>query len=202
MPRDETIQRALRIFREHHGWLRTAQAMRLGIAPRTLYALRDSGLVVQRSRGLYHLAEAPVSQHLDLLIVAQRVAKGVVCLLSALSFHGLTTQIPHQVYLALPNHAEKPRLEYPPLRLFWLSGQTYQAGIEEHLLDGVRVRIYGAEKSIADAFKFRTRIGLDVALDALKNYRQSPHFDVEHLLSMARVDRVESVLRPYLEALS
>ena len=201
MPRQETIQRAVQMFRQHHGWLRTRQALELGISPRTLYFLRDAGIIVRRSRGLYQLADMPVGHNLDLLTVAQRISKGVVCLLSALAFYELTTHIPHQVYLALPVRAEKPRLDYPPLRLFWLSEKVYQAGITTHRIEGISVRIYSPEKSIADAFKFRNKIGLDVAIEALRNYRQSPDFNVEALLSMARVDRVERILKPYLEAL-
>jgi predicted transcriptional regulator of viral defense system len=201
MPKEETIQNAIRIFEQHHGWLRTSQAIQLGISPRTLYALRDSGHIVRLSRGVYRLADAPVNQHQDLLIVAQRIPKGVVCLISALAFHNLTTQIPHQVYLALPNHAEKPRLAYPPLCLFWLSKRSYQAGIETHVFEGIPVRIYSAEKSVADAFKFRNRIGLDVALEALKMYRRSKFFDVQKLMDMARADRVEKIIRPYVEVL-
>lgn len=201
MPKKETIQKAIQIFKQHHGWLRTGQAVHLGISPRTLYALRDAGKITQLSRGVYRLANQPISQYQDLLVVAQRVSKGVICLLSALSFHGLTMQIPHQVYLALPNHAEKPRLDYPPLRLVWLSDRAYQAGIEEHLIEGLPVRIYSPEKSVADAFKFRNKTGLDVALEALKCYRQSDDFNVEKLLSMAQMDRVEKIIRPYLEVL-
>ena len=201
MPRQETVQHAIRIFRQHHGWLRTRQALQWGIAPRTLYYLRDVGIIIQRSRGLYQLADIPVSHNLDLLTVAQRVSKGVICLLSALAFYELTTQIPHQVYLALPIHAEKPRLDYPPLRLFWLSERVYHAGIETHSIEGVDFRIYSPAKSVADAFKFRNKIGLDVALEVLRNYRQSPDFDVEALLAMARVDRVEKIIKPYLEVL-
>ncbi|MBU1659865.1 MAG: type IV toxin-antitoxin system AbiEi family antitoxin domain-containing protein [Chloroflexi bacterium] len=201
MPKKETIQKAIQIFKQHHGWLRTGQAVHLGISPRTLYALRDAGKIIQLSRGVYRLADQPISQYQDLLVVAQRVSKGVICLLSALSFHGLTMQIPHQVYLALPNHAEKPRLDYPPLRLVWLSDRAYQAGIEEHLIEGLPVRIYSPEKSVADAFKFRNKTGLDVALEALKCYRQSDDFNVEKLLSMAQMDRVEKIIRPYLEVL-
>jgi len=194
-------RKALQIFSKHHGWLRTAQALRLGIAPRTLYALRDQGAIVQVRRGLFRLASEDVDAHHDLLVVAQKVPKGVVCLLSALAFYELTTQIPHEVYLALPNHAEKPRMDYPPLRLFWLSGQSYSAGIQEHRINGILVRMYSPEKSVADAFKFRKKVGLDVALEALKRYLAGNSPDVEGLLEMARVDRVASVMRPYLEAL-
>ena len=114
--------------------------------------------------------------------------------------HDLTTQIPHRVYVALPIHAEKPRLEYPPLRLFWLSRKTYSAGIETHELDAIPVKIYGIEKTIADCFKFRNIIGLDVALEALKDYRKREGFNIGILLNYARIERVEQVIKPYLEA--
>ena len=197
----ETIQSALQIFEQHHGWLRTSQALRFGVSARTLYALRDTGKIRQVSRGVYCLADQPISQHQDLIIVAQRVPVGIICLLSALALHHLTTQIPHHVYLALPNDAEKPRLDYPPVRLFWLSKKSYVAGVEEYIIDGQMIKAYSPEKCVADAFKFRNKIGLDVALEALKLYRKSENFDVEELLAMARINRVENILRPYMEAL-
>jgi predicted transcriptional regulator of viral defense system len=194
------IDRATEIFLNHNGILRTQQAIRLGIAPRTLYRMRDAGLILRESRGLYRLADTVLGSNTDLVQVALKIPKGVVCLISALSFHELTTQIPHQVYIALPIDAEKPRLEYPPLRIFWLSQKTYSAGIERHELDGIPVKIYGIEKTIADCFKFRNKIGLDVALEALRNYRRTEGFNVGTLLHYARIDRVEQVIRPYLEA--
>lgn len=199
--KENTIQKALQVFEQNHGWLRTRQALKLGISPRTLYTLRDSGQIIRASRGVYYLANRPVSQYHDLILVAQRVPKGVICLLSALSFHNLTTQIPHQIYLALPKDAEKPRLEHPPLRLFWLSQKAYHAGVEDHFLDGLPVRIYSPAKSVADGFKFRNKIGLDVALEALKHYRGSKNFNIDELMSMAQIDRVEKVIKPYLEAI-
>ncbi len=194
-------RKALEIFSEYHGWLRTMQALQLGIAPRTLYALRDRGAIVQVRRGLFRLAGEGGEAEDDLLVVAQKVPKGVICLLSALAYYDLTTQIPREVYLALPNHAEKPRLDYPPLRLFWLTARVYHTGIQEHKIGGIPVRMYSPEKSVADAFKFRSKIGLDVALEALRRYLGRDGADVEALLEMARVDRVERVMRPYLEAL-
>jgi predicted transcriptional regulator of viral defense system len=194
------IDRATEIFLNHNGILRTQQAIRLGIAPRTLYRMRDAGLILRESRGLYRLADTVLGSNTDLVQVALKIPKGVVCLISALSFHELTTQIPHQVYIALPIDAEKPRLEYPPLRIFWLSQKTYSAGIERHELDGIPVKIYGIEKTIADCFKFRNKIGLDVALESLRNYRRTEGFNVGTLLHYARIDRVEQVIRPYLEA--
>jgi predicted transcriptional regulator of viral defense system len=163
--------------------------------------MRDAGMIVRESRGLYRLANAEPSSYIDLVQVALRIPKGVICLISALSFHDLTTQIPHQVYVALPIYAEKPRLEYPPLRLFWLSQKTYSVGLENHELDGILVKIYGIEKTIADCFKFRNKVGLDVALEALRDYRKREGFNIGTLLHYARIDRVERVIKPYLEAI-
>lgn len=201
MATETAAERAIIRFEEHHGLLGTSQAIRLGIAPRTLYGLRDEGLITEVNRGLFRLTAAPPLSHPDLVQVAIKVPKGVVCLISALAFHGLTTQIPHEVYLALPNDAEKPRLLYPPLRLFWLTKKVYSSGIDEHLLDEIPVKVYGLEKTLADCFKFRRKIGLDVALEALKQAVMEQRIQVNKLLHFARLDRVEKVMRPYLEAL-
>lgn len=189
------------LFRDHGGMLHTAEAIRLGIHPRTLYAMRDSGILEPISRGLYRLADLPPPGNPDLVTVALKVRKGVICLISALAFHELTTQVPHEVYMAVEQGSEPPRLRYPPIRLFWFSGQAFSEGVEIHELDKIPVRIYTAEKTIADCFKHRNKIGLDVAVEALKIYRQRKPFDVEKILHFARVCRVERVMRPYLESL-
>jgi predicted transcriptional regulator of viral defense system len=163
--------------------------------------MRDIGLILRESRGLYRLADMEPGSFTDLTQVSLRVPKGVICLISALSFHDLTTQIPHLVYVALPIHAEKPRLEYPPIRLFWLSPKTYSAGIEQHALDGITVRIYSIEKTLTDCFKYRNKIGLDVALEALREYRRRGAININSLIHYARVNRVERVIKPYLEAI-
>lgn len=196
----ETIEKALRIFRQHDNILHTSQAIRLGIAPRTLYALYDAGLLAKVTRGVYRLVEAGPLSNEDLIQVALRIPKGVICLISALAFHNLTTQIPHQVYVALPLDAEKPRLTHPPVRLFWLSELVYSAGIKKHLMDGVTVSIYNREKTIADCFKYRNKIGLDIALEALKEGLRKD-CDIELIMKYARIDRVERIIRPYMEAL-
>jgi predicted transcriptional regulator of viral defense system len=195
-----TVEKAISIFKQQSGPLRSSQAIRLGIAPRTLYALRDSGQIVEVTRGVYRLPNVPSTEHSDLVQVSLRIPKGIICLISALAFYNLTTQIPHKVYVALPLDAEKPRLLYPPVRLFWLSHPAYSAGIEEHLLEGVTVRMYCREKTIADCFKYRNKIGMSIVLDALK---ESLQFGCksESLLKYARIDRVEKIMRPYLEAL-
>jgi predicted transcriptional regulator of viral defense system len=147
------------------------------------------------------LAEIEVNAHHDIVQVAMRMPRAVICLISALAFHDLTTQIPHQVYVALPIDAEKPRLEYPPIRIFWLSPKVHSAGIEQHQVEGIQVRIYSMEKTIMDCFKFRNKIGLDVAIEALRAYRRRREFDVRKLLQFAFVDRIQRVVMPYLEAI-
>lgn len=194
------IENAINIFQQHSGMLRSSQAIRLGIAPRTLYTLRDTGRIVEVTRGIYRLPDTPLSQHADLVQVSMRIPKGVICLVSALAFHNLTTQIPHQIYVALPLDAEKPRLAYPLVRLFWLSQTAYSAGIDEHILEGVTIRIYNREKTIADCFKYRNKIGLDVALEALKD-GLSQGCKPDLLMEFACIDRVGKIMRPYLEAL-
>jgi predicted transcriptional regulator of viral defense system len=196
-----SIQKAITLFREHGGTLRTGEALRLGIHPRTLYAMRDAGVLERLSRGLYRLAEMPPLSSPDLIIVALRIPKAVICLISALAFHELTTQVTHAVDIALRSGAERPRLDYPPLRIFWFSGPAWSEGVETHHIDGTPVQIYSPEKSVTDSFKYRRKLGLDVAIEALKLYRQHRDFDAVKLLHFARICRVERVMKPYLEAL-
>lgn len=132
---NKSIDQAIAQFREQQGPLRTSQAVKLGIAPRTLHTPRDNGTIVRFSRGFYRLADLPPLSQPDLLTVTLRIPRGVICLISALEFHDLTTQIPHAVHVALPGNAERPRLDYPPIRLFWFSGPAYTAGVEVHDLD-------------------------------------------------------------------
>jgi predicted transcriptional regulator of viral defense system len=194
-------QAAVKIFRQHHGTLRTKEALQLGIHPRTLYRLRDAGVLQQLSRGLYRLADLPPLANPDQVIVARRIPQAVVCLVSALAFYNLTTQVPHTVDVALSSGSALPGLDYPPLRLFRFSGAAWSEGVAVHQIDETPVRIYEPAKSVADCFKFRRRLGLDVALEALRLYRDDPGFSVDSLMHFARICRVETVIRPYLEAL-
>lgn len=192
---------AAAIFREHGGVLRTMEAVRLGVHPRTLYAMRDEGALDQLGRGLYRLAELPPLGNPDLVAVALRVPGSVLCLLSALAVHEITTQIPHEVYIALKRGAEPPRLEHPPVRVFWFTGNAFTEGIETRKLDGVDVRVYAEAKAVADCFKYRHKLGLDVALEALKLFLGEKRGRPDELLRFARICRVEKVMRPYIEAL-
>ncbi|MHC9063553.1 type IV toxin-antitoxin system AbiEi family antitoxin domain-containing protein [Nitrospira sp. CMX1] len=202
MKRVDLERRAEAVFRRHRGVLRTAQALKLGIHPRILYRLRDAGRLVSVTRGVYRLAELPEPSHPDLLVVARRVPQAVICLISALSFHDLTTQIPHEVHIALPRRTRYPRLDHPPLRVFLMTGAAYAEGIETHSIDGVSLRVYGPEKTVVDCFKFRNKIGIDVAVEALRLARERKRVTPRGLLRYARLCRVERVMRPYLEALT
>ena len=188
------------MFKAHHGTLRTVEAQRAGIHPRTLYSLRDAGKIERLARGLYRLSILPAPSELDLLTVAKKVPRAVFCLLTALSFHRLTTQVPHAVSIALPRTARAPRLDHPPLEVFRFSPASLRAGIEEHSVDDMPIRIYSAEKSLADVFKYRHKLGIDVAVEALRTYSLRRGRDWQQVLESSRVCRVENVMRPYLEA--
>ena len=187
-------------FQEHGGTLRMAEALSLGISRRTLYAMRDAGVIQPLARGLFRLSTLEPLGFPDLITVTNRVPQGVVCLISALSFHELTTQVPHAVDLALERGSRKPRLDYPPTRFFWFSGPAFHAGIESYTLDGAPVRIYDPEKTLADCFRYRNQIGMDVVLEALRLWMEGRRKKLDVLLNYARVRHVERVMRPYLEA--
>ena len=180
--------------------MRTSQALELGIHPRTLYRLRDDGRLEQISRGVFRLADLPPMEDPDLVAVASRVPRAVICLVSALHFHGLTVEIPHEVSLALPQGTKSPVLDHPPIRVFRFAAQMYEAGLETHTIDAVPVRIYGPAKSVADAFRFRNRLGVDVALHALRTGLNERRFTPAELVRFAKICRVERQMRPYLEA--
>ena len=194
------LGRAKAIFRKHGGQLRMSEAVRHGITPYMLYALRDRGVVERVSRGIYRLAELPPLSEPDLVTVSLRFPNAVICLVSALSYHRMTTQIPHHVSVAVPRHARLPSLEFPPIRAHRFSKASYEAGIETHRIDGATVKVYCCEKTLADCFKFRNQIGMDVVLESLRLYRRRKSFNVGALLGYARACRVEQVMRPYLEA--
>ena len=171
--------------------------------PRTyLRRLRDKGLLLQTGRGLYTRTDAELTEHHSLAEAARRVPAGVICLLSALRFHGLTTQAPFEIWMAIDPRARAPRSGKPPLRIVRMSRAVREAGVEETTIEQVRVRIHSAAKTVADCFKFRNKIGLDVALEALRDYWRSPRRNADDLWRFARMTRVANVIRPYLEALS
>lgn len=198
---DTGLAKARQVFSKHGGMLRTSKALQLGIHPRTLYALRDTGGIERVGRGLYRLSTAPPLSSPDLVPIAIRIPRAVVCLISALAHHGLTTQVPHSIDIALPSHAQIPKIDRVPLRVFWYPEPSFCAGVEVVTVDNVPVRIYSPEKTIADCFKYRNKIGLDVAIEALRTYRERRRKpDFQSLTKFAQINRVQRVMRPYLES--
>jgi predicted transcriptional regulator of viral defense system len=194
-------KRIREIFRKHNGQLRMSEAIKHGISRYMLYSLRDKGLIEQVARGKYRLKELSPITNPDLVTVGLCYPKAVVCLISALAYHEITTQIPHGVSVAVPMGTRSPSLSYPPLHIYRFSKAAHEAGVEMHLTDGVRVKIYSIEKTLADCFKFRNKIGMDVVLEALKLYKVQKKFNLSDLIKYAKVCRVENVIRPYLEAM-
>ena len=191
--------RATHLIRQHGGVIRTGKAIQAGIHPRTLYQMRDNGLLEQLSRGVYRLTGQKAVSDPDLIIVATRIPKAVICLISALSFHEMTTQIPHAISIALAQGSDTPRLDYPPISIHRFSKEALLAGVDVHHIDDVPVRVYSPEKTLADCFKFRNKIGMEVVLEALKLYKLRKEFKAGEILKYAKICRVENIMRPYLE---
>jgi len=201
MQKVSSLQKAIQLFRDAGGLLTMAEALRSGIHRRELYHLRDNGQLEVISRGLYRLADMPEPALPDFIPVAKRAAHGVICLISALAYHEITTQIPHFVYVALPRDAHKPVIAYPPTRYFWYSEKLLITGVEEHLFDGYRVKIFDIEKTLIDCVKFRNKIGMDVVLEALKMYWRRPGANLDKLFSYASMFRVKRILQPIIETI-
>lgn len=173
----------------------------MGIHSQVLSRLVRQGLLERIARGQYRLPGQPMTEHHTLAIVARAVPHGVICLLSALSFHGIGTQIPAEVWLAIDRRERRPSLRYPPLRVVRFTGRALTEGIETHHIEGQPVKIYGIAKTLADLFKYRNKIGLDVALEALRAAWREHRFTMEEIDEYSRICRVGRVMAPYLEAL-
>lgn len=183
------------------GLLRASDLDAIG-APRVVVTrLTAAGLLAKVGRGLYRLPDAQISELESLGTIAAKVPQAVFCLLTALQFHELTTQLPRQIWIAMPRGSHPPRIPYPPVKMVQFTGDAYSAGTEEVKRDGVRFRVYGVAKTVADCFKHRNKIGLDVALEALKEVRGKRKASADDLWRDAKICRVANVMRPYLEAI-
>ena len=183
------------------GLLRICDLTSRGLHPEYLRRLYQKGLVRREGRGLYIAADAEISVHYGLAQVAKRVSHGVICLLSALSFHEIGTQLPHQVWMAIDRRAAKPKIQFPPLRVMRFSGAALTEGIETYQIEGVPVQIFNPAKTVADCFKYRNKIGLDIALEALKECILDRRTTMDDLWHFAQVCRMTNVMRPYMEAI-
>lgn len=199
MPRTDR-ERLLRMARRR-GTLATREVVGAGIHRQVLSRGVREGALERISRGQYRLPGHPVTEHHGLAVAAAAVPNGVICLLSALSFHGIGTELPFEIWMAIDRRARRPSLRHPPLRIARFTGPALKGGVETHRVEGQAVRVYGIAKTIADCFKYRNKIGLGVALEALREAWRARRFTMDQMDRYARICRVERVMRPYLEAL-
>ncbi|MDA8190103.1 MAG: AbiEi antitoxin N-terminal domain-containing protein [Gammaproteobacteria bacterium] len=196
-----TAERLIDLVRSQ-GLIRPCDLASMGIPRVSLTRAVRRGQLERVGRGLYGLPGREVSAHGSLAEVARRVPKGVVCLFSALRFHGLTTQAPFEVWLAIENKSLAPKLDFPPLRIVRFSGAALTEGVEEHVVGGVTIRITGVAKTVADCFKYRNKIGLDIALEALREAWRGKRMISDDIWRYAKICRVANVMRPYLDSLT
>lgn len=181
--------------------VRSIDAYTLGIPRNYLSRLVRRGLLTKVGRGLYRSKTSPVTEHLSLIEASYKVPNGIVCLLSALRFHKFTTQSPHEVWIAIGIKAWAPRITSPPTRFVRMSGKAFQAGMKEYPVRGGSLKVYTPAKTVADCFKFRNKIGMDVAMEALKECHRLKKATMDELWAAAKVCRVANVMRPYMESL-
>mgnify|MGYP003132223410 CR=1 FL=1 len=198
---DSKIKEAVRLFKKRDGVLCTSEVLDAGVHRRTLYHMRDEGIVTAIQRGVYRLTENEPLSNPDLVIVAKKIPEARICLISALSIHEMTNEIPHKIHIALPRSSWQPELDYPPLKVYRFSEETINSGFQNHFMDGVEIKVFNPAKTIADCFKFRNQIGLDVAIEALKRGINDGKATYREILMYAKLCKVERVIKPYLEAI-
>jgi len=184
------------------GMLRASDLDGTGVPRVVLTRMMANGQLQKTGRGIYRLPDCQSSEHESLVTIASKVPQAVFCLLTALQFHELTTQLPRQVWIAMPRGSHTPRIDYPPLKMIQFAGDAYSEGIEIIERDQVKLRVYCVAKTVADCFKHRNKIGLDVALESLKDARAQKKATADDLWRFAKICRVANVMRPYLEAVA
>ncbi|MCH8846809.1 MAG: type IV toxin-antitoxin system AbiEi family antitoxin domain-containing protein [Proteobacteria bacterium] len=196
----EKSEKVLNLARER-GVLHTRDLNDYGIQREYLSRLCKQGRLIRVGRGRYVLPDMEISENYNLALVAKAIPRAVISLLSALRFHDIGTQSPFQVWIAIQNRAASPRIDNPTVRIFRFSGEAFSEGIEEHNVDGVNVKVYNPAKTIADCFKYRNKIGLDVAIEALRDGWQQKKISMDELWKYSKICRVSNVIKPYLESL-
>jgi len=183
------------------GTIRIKDLLEREIHPEFARRLLGKEMLVRSGRGLYTLADAEITEHHELAVVGKRLPKGVVCLTSALRFHGIGTQLPRKIWLAIEKGSAQPSLFYPQISFVRFSGMSFSEGIDEHMIEGVAVRIYNPAKSVADCFKFRNRIGLEAAIEAVRESLHERKATSDEIYHYAKICRVWNIMKPYLEAI-
>ena len=201
MPPATDRDRTLELARRESG-VTPRELAEAGIHRQVLTRLVNEGRIERVARGVYRLADQPITENHGLAVAATAVPQGVICLLSALQYHGIGTHLPSEVWMALDRRAWRPKLAYPPLRIVRYTGEALTQGVETHTIEGRSVKVYGVAKTLADCFKYRNKIGLDVALEALREAWRRRHFTMEELDRYAAICRVQRVIQPYLESLT
>lgn len=198
---NEADENVMRVFETHGGVLRFSEAVRLGIRPRTLRDMVEADQLEQLARGLYKAKSTPDLSVPDLVIVAAKIPKAVICLVSALNFHEITTHYPHGVHILLPRGSHPPVLDYPPIRIHSAMQSAYDIGHEVHSIDGVDVTVTDPEKTLVDCVKFRNQLGTELIIEALRYYRQRKRLQVDKVMNYARICRVAKVMGLYLDGI-
>jgi predicted transcriptional regulator of viral defense system len=199
--RDSQSERLLTLVKSQ-GTIRTREAIALDIHPEYLRRLVQKGILLKSGRGMYTYIDAEISENHSLAVASHRVPRGIICLFSALQFHGIGTPAPFETWLAIDVNARTPNAESLPLRIVYMSGLALTTGIETHTIEGIAVQIFNPAKTIVDCFKYRHKIGLDVALEALRDVWESRRCSMDELWKYAKICRMSKVMRPYLESLS
>lgn len=189
------------LFEKNGGILRFSTIIKAGFHSDTLVALEKKGVVQKTGRGIYCLTKHSIGSYPDLVMASIQAPRGVICLVSALAFHEATNEIPKSVDIAIPRRSHANRIKYPPVRIYQFSQPAWQVGIEEHDIGGHKVKVYDLPKTIADCFKYRNKIGIDVAREALKVAVAEMHVKPQEIMKYAKICRVEKVIKPILEAL-
>lgn len=201
MVADTQASRLIR-YVQRQGMVRACELAGIGVDRRVLTRLVDHGQLVRRSRGVYTTPDHDLTRHTSMAAVCARAPRATVCLISALDFHELTTQIAHVVWIMIDRKARPPKIDDPPIEIVYASGSALAAGIEIHQIEGVRVPITSSAKTVADCFKYRDHVGHDVAIEALRDCLRQRKATPSQIYEMAKIDRVATTVRPYMETLT
>ena len=200
MSKDSKRKQVIKLVREL-SVVRPRDLVERGLSKDYLYILEKEGMIERVCRGLYQWPNKDLGRHQSLIEVSKLAPNAVVALLSALNYHNITTQNPHKIWLAIDGKAWRPEINYPPVHFVTMSGEAMRSGIEKHSIDGVTIKVFCLAKTVVDCFKYRNKIGLDVALEALREGWSSRQFTMDELLHYAEICRVKKVMQPYIESL-
>lgn len=197
----KSSEELVNFFKSNNGIVRFSAILKAGFHPDSLNTLEKEKKVEKIARGLYNLANYDFGEHPDLVIASLQAPRGVICLLSALSFHEATVEIPKYVDIAIPRGTHANRIKYPPVRFYRFDSKAWKAGIEEHKIEGYKIKVYNLAKTIADCFKFRNKIGMNVARESLKVVITEKNIKPKEIMQYAKICRVSGIIKPILEAM-